>query len=211
MEMPGGSPKPAQPTKALSEDASIAAGLAAWMYRRLNRKYKGLLGGSQFTGEDRQRVELANGQILAWTHANLVKIVQYPGVARYTVGVSRPITILDVILKVFPGPQRGFPYVAKCYRNCSCDVCAGIVQVVECVLRDWFSLLSILMDADLSLMSIDEVWNFGRRVYQTDVLCDPEVLNWVRQWAWVRGSASQMAAAQLFNEPEDPVLKHWFT
>jgi len=163
-----------------------------------------------FTGKDRQYAKLANDQILAWTHANLVKIVQYPGVARNVVGTPMPVAILDVILNVYSGPQQDFPHVAKCYRTCTCDTCTDVVQVAECILRDWISLLAFQIKADLSLMSMDEVWNFGRRMYQTNVLCDPEALNWVRQWAWVRGSASQMAAAQLFDEPEDPILKQWF-
>ena len=160
-------------------------------------KYKELLGGSQFTRRDRECVEYVNDLILAWTHFDLMRIVQYLDVVENVVGAPSPMTILDAILSAFPGPQRDYPRLARCFPT---EQWRDVIQVAHCILQDWISALPSLMD-------YSAIRNLGRRVYQTSAILNLESLDWTRQWAWVRGPASQMAAAQLFDEPEDPALK----
>jgi len=165
-------------------------------------KYEELLGGSQFTRKDRECVEFVNDQILAWTHFDLMRIVQYLDVVENVVGAPSPMSILDAVLNAFPGPQRDFPRLARCCPNCG--ICTeqwrDVIEVAHCILQDWFSALPFLLN-------YSAISNLGRRVYQTGAVLNLESLDWTRQWTWVRGPASQMAAAQLFDEPEDPALK----
>ena len=205
-----GTPAQGKSVKQLSEDAKVAAGLAKWTHVRLCLKYEEMLGGSQFARKDRERVEFINAQILAWTHFDLTRILQYIDKAENIMGSPSPVTILDEILNTLPGPQRNFPRLARCRPNCR--ICTmqwrDVISLAEYILHDWISSLPSLEGAASELYLLP---NFGRRAFQTGAICDIKSLYWTRQWAWVRGPASRRAAVQLFEEPEDPVLKQWLT